>query len=41
MNYSPHCALSTCYKGKYIAQTVNTKFDGVQIDNHPKLGKSY
>jgi IS1 family transposase len=31
---SPHCALCIDYTGKYIEETINTKFLGLQIDNH-------
>jgi hypothetical protein len=33
-NNSPHCALSIGCKEKYVEETVNTKFPGLQIDNH-------
>jgi hypothetical protein len=49
---SPHCALCIDYRGKYIEETINTKFLGLQIDNHliwknhfdqmvPKLSGAY
>jgi IS1 family transposase len=31
---SPHCALNIGHKGKYIKETVNTKFLGMHLDNH-------
>jgi hypothetical protein len=31
---SPHCALRIDYRGKYIEETINTKFLGLQVDNH-------
>ena len=31
---SSHSALHTGYKEKYIEETMNTKFLGLQIDNH-------
>jgi hypothetical protein len=31
---SPQHTLSTCYKERYIEEAVNTKFLGLQIDNH-------
>ena len=31
---SPHCALTTGYKDKYIEKVVNTKFLGIHLDNH-------
>jgi len=31
---SAHCTLHLGYKKRYIEQTVNTKFLGLQIDNH-------
>jgi hypothetical protein len=31
---SPRCALRIDYRGKYIEETINTKFLGLQIDNH-------
>jgi hypothetical protein len=31
---SPHCALRIDYRGKNIEETINTKFLGLQIDNH-------
>jgi hypothetical protein len=31
---SPHFALCIAYRGKYIEETINTKFLGLQIDNH-------
>jgi hypothetical protein len=31
---SPQYALSTGYNGKYIKESVNTKFLSLQIDNH-------
>jgi hypothetical protein len=34
MHNSPHCALTISYKDKYIEETVNTKFLGLQLDNH-------
>jgi hypothetical protein len=34
MTNSPHCALSTGYKEKYIEEMINAKFLGLQIDNH-------
>jgi hypothetical protein len=33
-NNSPHYALTIDYKGKYIEETVNTKFLGLHLDNH-------
>jgi hypothetical protein len=33
-NNSPHCALTIGYKDKYIEETVNTTFLGLQLDNH-------
>jgi hypothetical protein len=33
-NNSPHCALNIGYKGKYIEETVNSKFLGLHLDNH-------
>jgi hypothetical protein len=33
-NNSPQCALSIGYNGKYIEESANTKFLGVEIDNH-------
>ena len=30
----PHCALTISCKDKYIEETVNLKFLGIQIDNH-------
>jgi hypothetical protein len=39
-NNSPQYALSIGYNGKYIQESVNMKFLGLQIDN-PKLDKSY
>jgi hypothetical protein len=33
-NNSPHCALHIDYTGKYIEETINTKFLGLQVDNH-------
>jgi hypothetical protein len=33
-NNSPHCALCIDYRGNYIEETINTKFLGLQIDNH-------
>jgi hypothetical protein len=32
-NNSPQCALSVGYNGKYIEESANTKFLGLQIDN--------
>jgi hypothetical protein len=32
--FYPHCALRIYYRGKYIEETINTKFLGLQIDNH-------
>jgi hypothetical protein len=34
-NNSPQLALSTGYNGKYIEDSVNTKFLDLQIDNCP------
>jgi hypothetical protein len=31
---SPHCALRIDYRGKCIEETINTKFRGLQSDNH-------
>jgi hypothetical protein len=33
-NNSPHYALRIDYRGKYIEETINTKFLGLQVDNH-------
>jgi hypothetical protein len=33
---SPHFALCTGYKERYIEGIINTKFLGLQIDNHPR-----
>ena len=33
-NNLPHYTLNTGYKEKFIDETVNTKFLGLQIDNH-------
>jgi hypothetical protein len=33
-NNSPHCALHIDYRGKYIEETINTKFLGLQVDSH-------
>jgi hypothetical protein len=33
-NNSPHCALRIDYREKYIEETINTKFLGLEIDNH-------
>jgi hypothetical protein len=33
-NNSPQYALSIGYNGKYIQESVSTKFLGLQIDNH-------
>jgi hypothetical protein len=38
-NNSPQCALHIDYRGKYIEETINTKFLGLQVDNH--LEESY
>jgi hypothetical protein len=49
---SPHCALTICYKDKYIEETVNSKFLCLHSDNHlhwkdhthqmiPKLSGAY
>jgi hypothetical protein len=51
-NNLPHCALHIDYRGKYIEETINTKFRGLQVDNHftwknhinqmvPKLSGAY
>jgi hypothetical protein len=34
MNNSPHFALTIGYKDTYIEEMVNTKFRGLQLDNH-------
>jgi hypothetical protein len=34
MNNSQHRAWGVGYKGKYVEETVNTKFLGFHIDNH-------
>jgi hypothetical protein len=34
MKNSSHSAVHTCYEEKYIEETMNTKFLGLQIDNH-------
>ena len=34
MNSSLHCALTVGYKDKYVKETVNTDFLGLQLDNH-------
>jgi hypothetical protein len=34
MNNSPHSALHTGYKEKYIKEMVKTNFHGLHIDNH-------
>jgi hypothetical protein len=31
---SPHCALTTGYKDKYIEETIHSTFLGLQLDNH-------
>jgi hypothetical protein len=33
-NNSPQCALSIGYNGKYVEESANTKFLGLQSDNH-------
>jgi hypothetical protein len=33
-NNAPQCALSIRYNGKYIEESANTKFHGLQSDNH-------
>jgi hypothetical protein len=38
---SPNSALCIGYKDEYIEQTVNTKFLGLQIDDHLKWRKPY
>jgi hypothetical protein len=34
INNSPHCVFRIDYRGKYIEETINIKFLGLQIDNH-------
>jgi hypothetical protein len=36
-NNSPHCALRIDYRGKYIGETIDAKFIGLQVDNHLTL----
>jgi len=31
---SPHSILHICYKEKYVEETMNAKYLGLQIDNH-------
>jgi hypothetical protein len=37
---SSHSMLHISYKARYIEETVNTKFLGLQIDNHLKIGRT-
>jgi hypothetical protein len=41
MNNSPQYPLSSDYIEKYVAESVNTKFTGLQIDDHLNWKKSY